>query len=144
MDPQLERQVTTIRNLVDSYISIIKKTIRDLIPKTIMHMINSVCNLVDFYISIVKKTIRDLIPKTIMHMINSVHNLVDSYISIVKKTIRDLIPKTIMHMINSISVCACVLDLHYISGTAQHRAGRLAFAREHQDCQIRQWRALDR
>ncbi|XDV13728.1 hypothetical protein PO909_002078, partial [Leuciscus waleckii] len=42
MDPQLERQVETIRNLVDSYISIVNKTIRDLMPKTIMHlMINS-------------------------------------------------------------------------------------------------------
>lgn len=43
MDPQLERQVETIRNLVDSYIGIINKTIRDLVPKTIMHlMINNV------------------------------------------------------------------------------------------------------
>ncbi|KAL4659202.1 dynamin-2 isoform X2 [Arapaima gigas] len=43
MDPQLERQVETIRNLVDSYIGIVNKTIRDLMPKTIMHlMINSV------------------------------------------------------------------------------------------------------
>lgn len=43
MDPQLERQVETIRNLVDSYIGIINKSIRDLVPKTIMHlMINSV------------------------------------------------------------------------------------------------------
>ncbi|XP_071343097.1 dynamin 3a isoform X2 [Trachinotus anak] len=42
-DPQLERQVETIRNLVDSYMGIIYKTIRDLMPKTIMHlMINSV------------------------------------------------------------------------------------------------------
>ncbi|XP_031168357.1 dynamin-3 isoform X3 [Sander lucioperca] len=42
MDPQLERQVETIRNLVDSYIGIINKTTRDLVPKTIMHlMINS-------------------------------------------------------------------------------------------------------
>ncbi|XP_044217975.1 dynamin 3a isoform X1 [Thunnus albacares] len=42
-DPQLERQVETIRNLVDSYMSIIYKTIRDLMPKAIMHlMINSV------------------------------------------------------------------------------------------------------
>ncbi|XP_066294986.1 dynamin-1-like isoform X6 [Branchiostoma lanceolatum] len=39
MDPQLERQVETIRNLVDSYMGIITKTIRDLVPKTIMHMI---------------------------------------------------------------------------------------------------------
>ncbi|KAM9493577.1 dynamin-2 isoform 3-T3 [Clarias gariepinus] len=42
MDPQLERQVETIRNLVDSYIGIVNKTIRDLMPKTIMHlMINN-------------------------------------------------------------------------------------------------------
>ncbi|KAJ4943757.1 hypothetical protein JOQ06_006253 [Pogonophryne albipinna] len=43
IDPQLERQVETIRNLVESYMSIIYKTIKDLMPKTIMHlMINSV------------------------------------------------------------------------------------------------------
>ena len=43
MDPQLERQVETIRNLVDSYIGIVNKTVRDLVPKAIMHlMINSV------------------------------------------------------------------------------------------------------
>ncbi|XP_067341180.1 dynamin-1a isoform X3 [Channa argus] len=42
MDPQLERQVETIRNLVDSYMAIINKTVRDLMPKTIMHlMINN-------------------------------------------------------------------------------------------------------
>uniref|UniRef100_A0A7N6BDV1 Interferon-induced GTP-binding protein Mx n=1 Tax=Anabas testudineus TaxID=64144 RepID=A0A7N6BDV1_ANATE len=42
-DPQLERQVEIIRSLVDSYMNIIYRTIRDLIPKTIMHlMINSV------------------------------------------------------------------------------------------------------
>ncbi|KAK7475452.1 hypothetical protein BaRGS_00033333 [Batillaria attramentaria] len=39
MDPQLERQVETIRNLVDSYMKIVNKTQRDLIPKTIMHII---------------------------------------------------------------------------------------------------------
>ncbi|XP_073333204.1 dynamin 3a isoform X2 [Pagrus major] len=37
-DPQLERQVETIRSLVDSYMSIIYKTIKDLMPKTIMHL----------------------------------------------------------------------------------------------------------
>ncbi|KAI5104682.1 dynamin-2, partial [Silurus meridionalis] len=43
MDPQLERKVETIRNLVDSYMSIVNKCIRDLMPKTIMHlMINNV------------------------------------------------------------------------------------------------------
>ncbi|XP_014856408.1 PREDICTED: dynamin-1 isoform X2 [Poecilia mexicana] len=42
MDPQLERQVETIRNLVDSYMAIVNKTVRDLIPKTVMHlMINN-------------------------------------------------------------------------------------------------------
>uniref|UniRef100_A0A3Q3XRT1 Interferon-induced GTP-binding protein Mx n=1 Tax=Mola mola TaxID=94237 RepID=A0A3Q3XRT1_MOLML len=42
MDPQLERQVEIIRNLVGSYIDIVNKSITDLMPKTIMHlMINS-------------------------------------------------------------------------------------------------------
>ncbi|XP_072935063.1 dynamin isoform X5 [Epargyreus clarus] len=39
MDPQLERQVETIRNLVDSYMRIVTKTTRDLVPKTIMMLI---------------------------------------------------------------------------------------------------------
>jgi dynamin GTPase len=39
MDPQLERQVETIRNLVDSYMRIVTKTIRDLVPKCIMALI---------------------------------------------------------------------------------------------------------
>ncbi|XP_064457373.1 dynamin-like isoform X5 [Ornithodoros turicata] len=38
MDPQLERQVETIRNLVDSYMRIVTKTFRDLVPKIIMHL----------------------------------------------------------------------------------------------------------
>uniref|UniRef100_H2YZS2 dynamin GTPase n=1 Tax=Ciona savignyi TaxID=51511 RepID=H2YZS2_CIOSA len=38
LDPQLERQVETIRNLVDSYMAIVSKTIRDLIPKIIMNI----------------------------------------------------------------------------------------------------------
>ena len=38
IDPQLERQVETIRNLVESYTSIVNKTIRDLVPKTVMFM----------------------------------------------------------------------------------------------------------
>ncbi|KAL3872043.1 hypothetical protein ACJMK2_040010 [Sinanodonta woodiana] len=45
-DPQLERQVETIRNLVDSYTKIVIKTERDLVPKVIMHMI--VRNVQDF------------------------------------------------------------------------------------------------
>nr|XP_046909954.1 dynamin-1-like isoform X3 [Dermatophagoides farinae] len=38
LDPQLERQVETIRNLVDSYMKIVTKTYRDLVPKIIMHL----------------------------------------------------------------------------------------------------------
>ena len=38
LDPQLERQVETIRNLVESYFGIISKNIRDNVPKTIMFM----------------------------------------------------------------------------------------------------------
>ncbi|XP_030004410.1 dynamin-1a isoform X5 [Sphaeramia orbicularis] len=46
MDPQLERQVETIRNLVDSYMAIVNKTVRDLMPKTIMHLM--IINTKDF------------------------------------------------------------------------------------------------
>ncbi|KAJ8898472.1 hypothetical protein PR048_003832 [Dryococelus australis] len=43
MDPQFERQVETIRNLVGSYMKIVTKTTKDLIPKTIMmQIINNV------------------------------------------------------------------------------------------------------
>ncbi|VEL36381.1 unnamed protein product, partial [Protopolystoma xenopodis] len=38
-DPQLERQVEVIRNLVDSYMKIVHKTQRDLVPKICMHMV---------------------------------------------------------------------------------------------------------
>lgn len=38
LDPQLERQVETIRSLVDSYIEIVNKQIRDFIPKIIMNV----------------------------------------------------------------------------------------------------------
>ncbi|RWS15160.1 dynamin-like protein [Dinothrombium tinctorium] len=46
LDPQLERQVETIRNLVDSYMKIVTKTFRDLVPKIIMHL--TVNNTKDF------------------------------------------------------------------------------------------------
>ena len=36
ISPQLQRQVETIRNLVDSYMKIVKRTCRDIVPKTIM------------------------------------------------------------------------------------------------------------
>jgi len=38
LDPTLERQVETIRNLVDSYMRIVTKTFRDLVPKVIMFL----------------------------------------------------------------------------------------------------------
>ena len=38
-DPQLERQVETIRNLVESYMKIVSKSHRDLVPKAIMCII---------------------------------------------------------------------------------------------------------
>merc|ERR1712098_931486 len=38
VDPQLERQVETIRNLVDSYMKVVTKTCRDLVPKIIMYL----------------------------------------------------------------------------------------------------------
>jgi dynamin GTPase len=38
-DPALERQVETIRSLVASYLGIVNKTQRDLVPKTIMHLL---------------------------------------------------------------------------------------------------------
>lgn len=48
MDPQLERQVETIRNLVDSYMRIVTKTIKDLVPKAIMHLIVSQVSFLPF------------------------------------------------------------------------------------------------
>lgn len=48
MDPQLERQVETIRNLVDSYMAIVNKTVRDLMPKTIMHLM--IINVIIYFI----------------------------------------------------------------------------------------------
>lgn len=43
LDPQLERQVETIRNLVDSYMKIVTKTTRDMVPKAIMYLIVNNC-----------------------------------------------------------------------------------------------------
>ncbi|XP_065197637.1 dynamin-1-like [Sycon ciliatum] len=39
MDPMMERQVETIRNLVDSYIGIVSKSIKDQVPKSIMFLL---------------------------------------------------------------------------------------------------------
>merc|ERR1712013_75179 len=39
VDPQLERQVETIRNLVDSYMKIVTTSCKDQVPKMIMHII---------------------------------------------------------------------------------------------------------
>ena len=43
VDPMVERQIETIRNLVDSYLRIVSKNVQDIVPKTCMYMIiNSV------------------------------------------------------------------------------------------------------
>lgn len=42
----LERQVETIRNLVDSYMRIVTKTTRDMVPKAIMMLV--INNVKDF------------------------------------------------------------------------------------------------
>lgn len=39
----LERQVETIRNLVDSYMRIVTKTTRDMVPKAIMMLVINNC-----------------------------------------------------------------------------------------------------
>lgn len=46
LDPMLERQVETIRNLVDSYMRIVTKTTRDMVPKAIMMLV--INNVKDF------------------------------------------------------------------------------------------------
>jgi len=38
-DPVLERQVEAIRSLVASYLTIVNKTMKDIVPKTIMHLL---------------------------------------------------------------------------------------------------------
>jgi hypothetical protein len=50
IDPQLERQVETIRNLVDSYMSIVNKMARDVTPKIIMHLFVNDVSMVCFWI----------------------------------------------------------------------------------------------
>jgi len=39
VDPLVERQIETIRNLVDSYLRIVSKNVQDIVPKTCMFMI---------------------------------------------------------------------------------------------------------
>ena len=39
MDPMLERQVETVRCLVDSYMRIISKSVQDMVPKIIMYIV---------------------------------------------------------------------------------------------------------
>ena len=38
-DPILERQVESIRSLVASYLTIVNKTMKDMVPKTIMYLL---------------------------------------------------------------------------------------------------------
>lgn len=52
IDPQLERQVETIRNLVDSYLKIVHKTQRDIVPKTVMHLIVNEVRHVEHFVTL--------------------------------------------------------------------------------------------
>lgn len=52
MDPQLERQVETIRTLVDSYLRIVHKTQRDLVPKSIMHLVVNDVSRMDYNVGL--------------------------------------------------------------------------------------------
>lgn len=46
-DPALERQIETLRSLVDSYMRIVTKTLKDIVPKAIMHLIvNHLCGFI--------------------------------------------------------------------------------------------------
>ena len=43
VDPQLDRQVEIIKSLIESYMTIVKKTTRDIVPKTVMfYLVNNV------------------------------------------------------------------------------------------------------
>lgn len=73
MDPQLERQVETIRNLVDSYMKIITKTFRDLVPKILMHLtINSVSIIFLIFYSFLKVAIGFFFHTTVPYKKDSV------------------------------------------------------------------------
>ena len=49
MDPLMERQIETIRNLVDSYMKIISKNIQDVVPKACMYMVVNAVGFVLFF-----------------------------------------------------------------------------------------------
>ncbi|KAK2155438.1 hypothetical protein LSH36_240g01023 [Paralvinella palmiformis] len=87
-DPQLERQVETIRNLVDSYMNIVNKTSKDMTPKVVMHM----------FVNDMRDDIGSMDPQ-LERQVETIRNLVDSYLKIVHKTQRDMVPKAIMHMV---------------------------------------------
>ncbi|KAI6173234.1 Dynamin GTPase [Aphelenchoides besseyi] len=67
MDPQLERQVETIRNLVDSYMRIVTKTISDLVPKWIMLLI----------VNKVSEFLRDELPAHLYHCGHDTESLME-------------------------------------------------------------------
>ncbi|XP_074655031.1 dynamin-1-like isoform X12 [Tubulanus polymorphus] len=88
MDPVHERQVEIIRNLVESYMKIIYKIIKDTVPKVIMCIVIHTAN----------SEVGSMDPQ-LERQVETIRNLVDSYMKIIYKTIRDMIPKTIMHLI---------------------------------------------
>ena len=50
----VERQIETIRNLVDSYLRIVSKNVQDMVPKTCMFMIINAVNKIELFVDIMR------------------------------------------------------------------------------------------
>ena len=48
----VERQIETIRNLVDSYLRIVSKNVQDMVPKTCMFMIINAVSKIELFVDI--------------------------------------------------------------------------------------------
>lgn len=68
LDPQLEREVETIRNLVDSYMKIVNKTTRDMVPKIIMFLI--INNVSSFLLNLIGVIFRYNVPLEYLFFFN--------------------------------------------------------------------------
>jgi len=75
IDPQLERQVETIRNLVDSYLKIVHKTQRDIVPKTVMHLIVNEVRHVEHFVTLGSLHLWLILFVLLLYCSNSLHRL---------------------------------------------------------------------
>lgn len=50
----VERQIETIRNLVDSYLRIVSKNVQDMVPKTCMFMIINAVSKIELFVDIMR------------------------------------------------------------------------------------------